>query len=497
MYLDRVHVAKKIGLGLTGLVGLAVLIYTGEALRGKSAWENFKKEWEAKGEMFDYKQIIPKPIPSEKNFAHIPLLKPLHEHKWNKDLTESTPIDQKKFYQAESLLKIEGDSRPDLDGWKTGQPVDLIAWQKFFREEKDWPNPEKAGKPATDILQALTKFEATMTELTLAAKERPLCRYDIKYEAHFAALVPHLGPLRNFIRSFTLRALAHLANDDPKAALADTRMCLFLAESIRDEPLLISQLVRIACLQIATQPVWEGLKDGKWNAEQLAEIEKQLAKINLLDGYRISILGERDLANLAIDRMRDNPKLFDKLFEDDDPNLKFISDGWLSHNQKRLNEMHVNFSQRIVDIKARRIRPEIATAFIQELDARTKRKLPIYDMLSAILLPSIDKVAIKIGFTQTAVDHARIACHLELHKLKHKLYPAKLTGLEAPLPHDPYTGKPYVYTPNPKRSYQLYGVGWNQKNDDSKVILKDNDRLDLSEGDLVWSYLPTTQPKGE
>ena len=497
MYLDRVHVAKKIGLGLTGLVGLAVLIYTGEALRGKSAWENFKKEWEAKGEMFDYKQIIPKPIPSEKNFAHIPLLKPLHEHKWNKELTESTPIDQKKFYQAESLLKIEGDSRPDLDGWKTGQPVDLIAWQKFFREEKDWPHPEKAGKPATDILQALTKFEATMTELTLAAKERPLCRYDIKYEAHFAALVPHLGPLRNFIRSFTLRALAHLANDDPKAALADTRMCLFLAESIRDEPLLISQLVRIACLQIAIQPVWEGLKEGKWNAEQLAEIEKQLAEINLLDGYRISILGERDLANLAIDRMRDNPKLFDKLFEDDDPNLKFISDGWLSHNQKRLNEMHVNFSQRIVDIKARRIRPEIATAFIQELDARTKRKLPIYDMLSAILLPSIDKVAIKIGFTQTAVDHARIACHLELHKLKHKLYPAKLTGLEAPLPHDPYTGKPYVYTPNPKGSYQLYGVGWNQNNDDGKVILKDNDRLDLSEGDLVWSYLPTTQPKGE
>ena len=114
-----------------------------------------------------------------------------------------------------------------------------------------------------------------------------------------------------------------------------------------------------------------------------------------------------------------------------------------------------------------------------------------------MLLPSIDKVAIKIGFTQTAVDHARIACHLELHKLKHKLYPAKLTGLEAPLPHDPYTGKPYVYTPNPKGSYQLYGVGWNQKNDDGKVILKDNDRLDLSEGDLVWSYLPTTQPKGE
>jgi len=497
MYLDRVHVAKKIGLGLTGLVGLAVLIYTGEALRGKSAWEKFKKEWEAKGEVFDYKQIIPKPIPPEKNFAHIPLLKPLHEHKWSKDLNESTPINQKKFNQAESLLKIEGDSRPGLDGWKTGHPVDLIAWQKFFREAKDWPHPEETGKPATDILQALTKFEATMAELTQATKERPLCRYDIKYEAHFAALVDHLSPLKNFVRSFTLRALAHLANNDTKAALADTRMCLFLAESIRDEPLLISQLVRIACLQIAIQPVWEGLKEGKWNAGQLAEIEKQLAEINLLDGYRISILGERDLANLAIDRMRDNPKLFDKLFEDDDPNLKFISDGWLSHNQKRLNEMHVNFSQRIVDIKARRIRPEIAVAFIQELDARTKRTLPIYDMLSAMLLPAIDEVAIKIGFAQSAVDLARIACYLELHKLEHKLYPAKLAGLEATLPHDPYTGKPYAYTPDPKGSYQLYGVGWNQKDDDGKVVLKDDGKLDLSEGDLVWSYSPVTQPKGE
>ncbi len=497
MYINRMHGAKKIGLGLTGLVGLAVLIYAGETLRGKSAWRNFKKEWEAKGEVFDYKQIIPKPIPSAKNFAHIPLLKPLHEHKWNKNLTESTPIDQKKFNQAQSLMKIEGDSRPDLDGWKTGQPVDLIAWQKFFREEKGWPHPEKAGKPATDILQALTKFEATMAKLTQAAKERPLCRYDIKYEAHFAALLPHMGPLRNFVRSFTLRALAHLANDDPKAALADIRMCLFLAESIRDEPVLISQLVRIACLQIAIQPVWEGLKEEKWSAEQLAEIEKHLADIDLLEGYRISILGERDLANLAIDRMRDNPKLFGMLFEDDDTNLKFIPDGWFSHNQRRLNEMHVNFSQRIVDIKARRIRPEIAVAFNKELDARTKRKLPIYDMFSAMLLPTIDKVAIKIGVTQAAVDHARIACHLELHKLEHKKYSAKLAGLEAPLPHDPYTGKPYVYKPDPKGRYQLYGVGWNQKDDGGKVVLRGSGGLNLDEGDLVWSYLPATRPKGE
>ena len=68
-------ITKKIGLSITGIVGLAVLIYAGENLRGKAAWEKFKKDWEAKGEVFDYKQVIPKPVPTEKNFAHTPMLK--------------------------------------------------------------------------------------------------------------------------------------------------------------------------------------------------------------------------------------------------------------------------------------------------------------------------------------------------------------------------------------------------------------------------------------
>ncbi len=489
---------KTFGITTVAVLGLFLLSSCGHVARGKNDWEEFKREWEAKGEVFDYKQIIPKPIPSEKNFAHIPLLKPLHEHKWNKDLSEADPTDQKNFDQAQSLLKIEGASIPKLDGWQIGKSVDLSAWQQFFREEKGWPHPKKSAKPAADILQALGKFEATMTELTQAARERPLCRYDIKYEAHFAALLPHLSPLRNFVKSFTLRALAHQANDNPEAALADVRMCFFLTESIRDEPMLISQLVRIASLKIALQPVWEGLKQEKWSAGQLADIEKLLAGIDLLEGYRISILGERDLANLLIDRMRDDPELLGMLLEDDDPMLKVLPDGWISHNQRRLNEMHLNFTQRIVDTQARRIHPEVSLAFNKELDARTKRKVPIlgvYDMLSGILLPAIDKVAIKIGFAQAAVDHVRIACHLEMHKLEHNKYSAKLADLKVPLPNDPYTGKSYVYKLDPKGRYQLHGVGWNQKDDGGKVVLLDNGRLNHEAGDLVWRYAPRPAPK--
>ena len=484
---------KKFGIFCVGIIGLIILIYSIEDLRGRAAWKSFKKEWEAKGEVFDYKQIIPKAVPSEKNFANIPLLKPLHQYKWNKDLTEAKPIDQKSFDEAQNLLKIGSNADTKLHGWQrqVGQLLDLKPWQKLFRDQEGWPHPEEAGEPAADILMALGKHKATMAELTQAGKERPLCRYNIKYEAHFAAPLPHLSPFRNFAKIYTLRSLAHLSNNDPDAALGDIRMGLFLAESIREEPLLISQLVRIACLQITLQPIWEGLKAEKWNAQQLAGLEKQLATIDLLQGYYISMLGERELANLAIDQMVINPKAFSEVTEGELDKIGLVPQGWIRQNQKRLNEMHVKFSQRIVDPKTRRIHPDISVAFNKELNARTKRKLPIFDVLSGMLLPAIDKVAIKIGFAQTSVDHARIACLLETHKLQHKTYPATLVDLETPLPNDPYNGKPYAYKMDKEGRYQLYGIGWNQKDDGGSAIKK-GDRADLENGDLVWGYSSQT-----
>ncbi|MEE2706064.1 MAG: hypothetical protein VX988_03380 [Planctomycetota bacterium] len=487
-----------------GLMGLFILQFAGgilihvvEDYRGEQAWENFKQEWEAKGEVFDYKQVIPKPVPTEKNFAHIPLLKPLLEHNWNDALTEATPRDPQKHEQAQNLMKIEGSRRPDFGRWVVGQPADLAAWQKFFREEEGWPHPEKAGDPAADVLSALGKFEATMTELTRAAKERPLCRYDIKYEAHFAMLLSHLAPIRRFVRSFTLRALAHLGNDDSESCLADVRMCLFLAESVGDEPTLISQLIRIASLQLALQPVWEGLKGEKWNAEQLAVIEKQLAAIDLLEGYRISMLGERDFANLAVDQLASNPKALSGILNETGNNLAIENfkiglppHGWILQNQSRLNEMHVRFTQRIIDTKVRRIHPDIEANLEAEIKRRAAANFPIYDMLSGMLIPGIGKVANRIGWGQTAVDHARIACLLEQHRMEQKKYPAQLAELKSPLPRDVYTGKPYLYKADKEGRYQLYGVGWNQKDDRGKVVLTDEGGLNPEMGDLVWSYSP-------
>ena len=172
--------------------------------------------------------------------------------------------------------------------------------------------------------------------------------------------------------------------------------------------------------------------------------------------------------------------------------IDLASSNWIYQNQMRLNEMHLKYSQRVIDTKARRIHPDIGATF--EAKIKERKKKPDY-VLSSMLLPSVGKVATRIGFAQTAVDHARIACLLEMQKLEHKKHPAQLTGLKAPVPNDPYTGKPYVYKLDPKGWYELYGVGRNQKDDGGKVVLTDNGRLNLEGGDLVWGYSPQPAPK--
>ena len=49
------------------------ILYTEEDWRGKRAWENYKHEWEAKGEKFDWQAFVPPSVPDDQNFFTAPI----------------------------------------------------------------------------------------------------------------------------------------------------------------------------------------------------------------------------------------------------------------------------------------------------------------------------------------------------------------------------------------------------------------------------------------
>ena len=52
---------------------MIALFYTEEDWRGKRAWENYKREWEAKGEKFDWQAFVPPSVPDDQNFFTAPI----------------------------------------------------------------------------------------------------------------------------------------------------------------------------------------------------------------------------------------------------------------------------------------------------------------------------------------------------------------------------------------------------------------------------------------
>jgi tetratricopeptide (TPR) repeat protein len=62
------RILRRTLIGLTIFATLVAIFYTEEDWRGKRAWENCKRELEAKGAVLDWDKYIPPPIPDDKNF---------------------------------------------------------------------------------------------------------------------------------------------------------------------------------------------------------------------------------------------------------------------------------------------------------------------------------------------------------------------------------------------------------------------------------------------
>ena len=86
--------------------------------------------------------------------------------------------------------------------------------------------------------------------------------------------------------------------------MEDVKLLLYLNNSLRNSPFLISHLVRIAIVAIDLQPIWEGLAEHKWSDEQLVALDAELAKMDFLTDYEFAMRGERAFAIASFENQR-------------------------------------------------------------------------------------------------------------------------------------------------------------------------------------------------
>jgi len=457
------------------LVTLVALFYAEEDWRGKHAWDTYQREREAKGDSFEWSSVVPPPVPDNENLARIPLFAEF-------------------FAKAPEHPRLDAIQLPSgcsnkWGVWRLGTMEDLSGWPGCFSN--------------TDLRVALSKYEPILQQITEASR-RPYCRFPIRYEDNWAALLPLLSCFRNLARVYRLRALAELSAGETDAALEDVQTCLRLADKLKDEPVMISCLVRVAMFDLITQPVWEGLVAHRWNDSQLTTLQGQLEKIDQFKDAEKGLQGGRLFGYYTFFWLRDHPAVFrEALFNPSKGDFSFepkvswldrmIPSGWFYQNQLNVDRYYTETLLPAVDWEHHRVSPSTILRLDQSI--KTLRLTP-YSVMLKLRFTAMSAFIKKTALSQTYVDETVVACALERYRLAHGSFPETLDALVPQLlnklPHDGIDGQPLRYHRLPDDQYLLYSVGWNEKDDGGQIAMNGVNQ-DFDRGDWMWFSQPQPQ----
>ena len=338
---------RRVKWGLVATMALILLsgaFYTEENWRGNRAWENYRREWAAKGEKFNLIDFAPPPVPDDLNFAMAPVVASAYNQeidgqgrRWPTPHTNQV----NRLWMDREYINYQLTTNQLIGSWQKAKPTNLKPWQEYYRamfvtnenplalrmrltskttqvtdpiyarfhvealDTNEFPVAAQPQTPAADVLLALSKYDAVIEELRQAG-ERPYSRFPLDYQADnlMNILLPHLAPLKSCANILELRAIAEEQAGQPDKALADVKLMLRLIDSPRTEPFLISQLMRLAMANITIQPVWEGLAERRWSDAQLQELDAALRKIDFVSDLEASMPCERAYDIGAIDYLK-------------------------------------------------------------------------------------------------------------------------------------------------------------------------------------------------
>ena len=248
-------------------------------------------------------------------------------------------------------------------------------------------------------------------------------------------LLPHLSDVRNLARVITANAIHLARGGQVEKAWEEIIVAVTFSDALAKEPILISQLVRIAMFHIAKNAAEKVARYGAPTADQAARLDDLFAVFEStkpmarsIDGERVMLGGwiyenpaNRDVNALAGEAL---PAWFGmiSLFE---PVIQFDQAYYL----QALGGYAANLEQPLTKIE-RGFEPQ----------------LPPYAILSKIVLPAMGSISGKTVETATMAQICRLSIAAMRQHADSGKYPAGLEDIASKTDKtDPFSGRPYVY----------------------------------------------------
>jgi hypothetical protein len=352
------------------------------------------------------------------------------------------------------VMRIQTLLPPKWPSWEQpSQPADPAAEAKRAALEESFRSLEPQRQLNTEQIEALrAELKRAAAALSEARKlsEMPDGRYPISYTPDFiGTLLPFAQTARETARMLSLDAVQRAQEGKADDALTSCRAVLNAGRSLGDEPLLISQLVRIACRAVAVSQTQRTLAQGEPADAALRQVQQLLEKEEpeplLLFGTRGERAGiDRLMAALQTGQVSGGGVMREMgMVRDSGESAPLIESlairfpGFIPSQRAAL----LRHMTRAVEIA--KLPPDQQAREMDQLDATVKQQR----VLVRLLAPALNKVANACQRSRVELRCAIAAVAAEHYRRQKGQWPDKLetlrqAGYLTQVPVDLYDGKP-------------------------------------------------------
>lgn len=331
--------------------------------------------------------------------------------------------------------------------------------------------------PRSGALSAQTKrtLENLLAEnkraLELLHNESALreARYPVDLKQGMNALLPYLSQLKQAAQLLQLEAVAAAESGRPELAAKSIAANIHLANSLAAEPLVLSQLVRIADLAIVLQGLERVLTRTQLAEGPLKELQSGLAEAEKLSGMTRALAGERCLQiHFYSMPAKERAKVISNL-GDGASQPEGVPEVFSERLLRQDFLFFLDIMQSYIQATQAPFPERMATA--EQIDRRVQQKrkslaVPYATSILVALQKTISKDTRNVAYLRDA----QLALALERFRLAQgHAFPESLERLVpeyiAAIPADPFSGQPLRWEKLPGRGYVVYSVGDDRADD--------------------------------
>lgn len=356
-------------------------------------------------------------------------------------------------------------------------------------------------------------------EAALEALQYQAFHGNLDYRRGFSMLLPHLSRMKGLAQVLSFAMLHDLHQGQPAAAFEKLNGLLALVDVLKDEPIIISQLVRIAVMHIACTATWEALHYDCWSDAQLAQLQKAWASYDFLPSMEKALSMERTIAVMEYERIRTSQLPLSAVLDPSwgfgatGPTPSLLSLDWVERMfdvreqifsplwkfaWSQQDELHYCQTVQSILEADRHARSQKSGAAMLARIGRLEEAGPgspyqhIRFLVSRMISPALASSLRRPWVAQATGELAVAAIALRRYELRHHRLPTRLAALvpefmERP-PIDYMDGQPLRYCLDSDARYLLYSIGLNgiDEGGDATPTTNSSNPNYQNGRDLVW-----------